>query len=78
LRNTFLDDPLSRMATSKNTITTRCCEIEDVEAMKRIAPPLQPTQLDAQGYLGVRFVAYDILFNVIEAIFEFHFHSGDI
>ena len=42
--------------------------------MKRIAPPLlQLTQLDAKGHLGVRFVAYGILFNVIEAIFNFRF-----
>ena len=58
--------------------STRCCEIEDVEGVKRIAPPLQPTQMDAQGHPWVRFVAYGILFNVIEAIFEFPFHSGDI
>ena len=41
-------------------------------------PPLQPTQMDAQGHPRARFVAYGILFNVIEAIFEFPFHSGDI
>ena len=57
---------------------TRCCLIEDVEGVKRIAPPLQPTQMGAQGHLGARFVAYGILFNLIEAILEFPFHSGDI
>ena len=42
--------------------------------MKRIAPPLlQLTQFDAKGHLGVRFVAYGILYNVIEVIFNFLF-----
>ena len=59
-------------------ISTRCCEIEDVEGVKRTAPPLQPTQMDAQGQMGVRFVAHGILFNVIEAIFKFPSYSGDI
>ena len=53
--------------------STRCCEIEDAEGVKRIAPPLQPTQVIAQDYSWVRFVAHDILFNLVEAIFEFPF-----
>ena len=64
----------------KKKESTRCCEIEDVEGegVKRIAPPLQPTQMGVQGHLGARFVAYGILFNLIEAILEFPFHSEDI
>ena len=59
--------------------STRCCLIEDVEGVKRIAPPpLQPTHMGGQGHLGARFAAYGILFNLIEAILEFPFHSGDI
>jgi len=34
--------------------------------------------MDAQDHPRVQFVADGILFNVIEAIFEFPFHSGDI
>ena len=54
-------------------MNTDDCEIQDVEGVKRIAPPSQPTQINAQGHTGVRFVAHDILFNLIEAIFEFPF-----
>ena len=34
--------------------------------------------MDAQGHPRARFVAYGILFNVIEAIFEFPFGLRDI
>ena len=50
---------------------TEGCEIEDVEGVKRIAPPLEPRGINAQVRSWVRFVAYGILFNVIEAIFQF-------
>ena len=33
--------------------------------------------MNAQGHPAVRFVAYRILFNIIEAIYEFPIHSGD-